>query len=254
MLEKPFSLEGELALITGGGSGIGLAIAQCLAKQGAQIAICGRRQEVINSACAKISPSAWGTIADVSIAQDRTRLLAETTKCFGKAPTILVNNAGINFKKDAIELSDEEFNNVIQTHLTASFSLSRQVAPAMIAAGHGNIINIGSMTSYMALPKVAAYASAKTAIIGLTRALACEWAKSGIRVNAIAPGFILTEMSVKALDSDPERKAKVLGRIMTGERGTPEDIGWAAAYLCSPAAKYVNGVLIPIDAGYSVGF
>lgn len=254
MLEKPFSLEGELALITGGGSGIGLAIAQCFAQQGAEVAICGRRSEVIKSACAKISPTAWGTIADVANIEDRKRLVSETTEHFGKAPTILVNNAGINFKKDATELTDEEFNNVIQTHLVASFSLARLVAPEMIKAGHGNIINIGSMTSYMALPKVAAYASAKTAIIGLTRSLACEWAKSGIRVNAIAPGFILTEMSVKALDSDPERKAKVLGRIMTGERGTPEDIGWAAVYLCAPSAKYVNGILIPIDAGYSVGF
>jgi NAD(P)-dependent dehydrogenase (short-subunit alcohol dehydrogenase family) len=254
LLQNPFSLEGESALITGGGTGLGLAMAQCLAQCGAKVAIVGRRAEVIEASARSIHPSVLAISGDVAEARDRERMLATCHQSWGHAPTILINNAGINQKKPAEEVADEDFINMFNVHVASAFALSKLSLPAMKARGRGCIINIASMASLLGIPKVVAYTSAKTAMVGLTRSLAVDWAAFGVRVNAIAPGFIYSEMSKKALDADPERKAKVLGRISMGERGEAQDIGWAAVYLCSPAAKYVTGTTLVVDGGYSSGF
>jgi NAD(P)-dependent dehydrogenase (short-subunit alcohol dehydrogenase family) len=157
-------------------------------------------------------------------------------------------------KKEFIEVTDEEFQRVISTNLCAVFTLSREVVKHMLPLGRGCIINISSMAAQYGLPKVIAYSASKTAIDGMTRAMAVELSPKGIRVNAVAPGFIYTAMTDKALNSDPERKAKVFGRTPMGHMGQPEDIGEAVYFLASDAAKYITGVVLPVDGGNSIGF
>jgi NAD(P)-dependent dehydrogenase (short-subunit alcohol dehydrogenase family) len=165
-----------------------------------------------------------------------------------------VNNAGVNMKKEFTEVTDEDFQKIITTNLTSVFSISREVVKCMLPKKSGCIINISSMAAQYGLPKVIAYSASKTAIDGMTRAMAVELSPNGIRVNAIAPGFIYSDMTAKALDSDPERKAKVFGRTPMGFMGQPEDIGAAAMYLASDGAKYITGVVLPVDGGNSIGF
>jgi NAD(P)-dependent dehydrogenase (short-subunit alcohol dehydrogenase family) len=167
---------------------------------------------------------------------------------------ILVNNAGINMKKMIEDVTDEDFQKVITTNLTAVFVMSREVIKHMLERKSGCIINISSMAALYGLPKVIAYSASKTAIDGMTRAMAVELGPKGIRVNAIAPGFIYSEMTAKALNSDPERKAKVFNRTPMGIMGQPSDIGDAALFLASDAAKYITGVVLPVDGGNSIGF
>jgi NAD(P)-dependent dehydrogenase (short-subunit alcohol dehydrogenase family) len=167
---------------------------------------------------------------------------------------ILVNNAGINMKKEFIEVTDQDFQQIILTNLTSVFVMSREVVKHMLQRQAGAVINISSMAAQYGLPKVIAYSASKTAIDGMTRAMAVELSPKGIRVNAIAPGFIYSEMTAKALDSDPERKAKVFGRTPMGIMGQPTDIGEAAYFLASDAAKYITGVVLPVDGGNSIGF
>lgn len=157
-------------------------------------------------------------------------------------------------KKEFTEVTDEDFQKILLTNVTSIFSLSREVVKKMIEKSAGSIINISSMASQYGIPKVIAYTASKSAIEGMTRAMAVELSPKGIRVNCIAPGFIGTEMSAKALNNDPERKGKALGRTPMGYLGAPEDIGDAALFLGSDAAKYITGVVLPVDGGNSIGF
>jgi NAD(P)-dependent dehydrogenase (short-subunit alcohol dehydrogenase family) len=167
---------------------------------------------------------------------------------------VLVNNAGINQKKDFIEVTDEEFQNVMTTNLNAVFSLSREVVKIMLEQGSGSIINISSMAALYGLPRVIAYSASKTAIEGITRAMAVELSGKGIRINAIAPGFIVTDMTDKALNSDPERKQKAVGRTPMGYLGQPSDIAETAFFLASDASAYITGTSIRVDGGNAIGF
>ncbi len=157
-------------------------------------------------------------------------------------------------KKEFTEVTDEDFQKIIATNVCSVFTISREVVKDMLKRNKGCIINISSMAAQYGLPKVIAYSASKTAIDGMTRAMATELSPKGIRVNAIAPGFIYSAMTAKALDSDPERKAKVFNRTPMGHMGEPEDIGAAALYLASDGAKYVTGVVLPVDGGNSIGF
>ena len=157
-------------------------------------------------------------------------------------------------KKDFTEVTDEEFLQVITTNLLAVFALSREVVKHMLQRKTGSIINISSMAAQYGLPRVIAYSASKTAVDGMTRAMAVELSPKGIRVNAIAPGFIYSDMTDKALNNDPERKEKVFSRTPMGIMGQPEDIGNAALYLAGDAAKFVTGVVLPVDGGNSIGF
>jgi NAD(P)-dependent dehydrogenase (short-subunit alcohol dehydrogenase family) len=167
---------------------------------------------------------------------------------------VLINNAGINMKKDFEEVTDAEFTQIINTNLVAVFSLSREVVRHMLKAGGGAIINISSMAAQYGIPKVIAYTASKTAVEGMTRAMAVELSPKGIRVNCIAPGFIATDMSAKALNNDAERKGKVMSRTPMGKLGAPSDVGDAALFLASDAAQYITGVVLPVDGGNSIGF
>ena len=167
---------------------------------------------------------------------------------------ILVNNAGINMKKDFFEVTDEEFQNILHTNLFSVFAMSREVTKIMKKNGGGSIVNISSMASQYGLPKVIAYTSSKGAIEAFTRGAAVELAPFGIRVNCIAPGFIKTKMSAKALDSDPERKNKVLSRTPMGILGEPSDIANAAYYYATSESSFVTGTVLCVDGGNSIGF
>jgi gluconate 5-dehydrogenase len=249
----PFRLDGELALITGGGSGLGLAMARCMAMAGARVVLAGRREEPLRAAASEIGPAAGSMAFDVTRLGEAPAFVERVAKKFGPI-SILVNNAGVHLKKSVIETTDEEFLRVLNTHVLGAHALSRAAAPSMIERKSGSILFIASMASLFGLPLVVAYSAAKSAYVGMVRAMATELSPHGVRVNAIAPGWVETDMSRKALEGDPERKKKILGRTPMKRFGEPEDVGLAAVYLCSPAAAFVTGAVLPVDGGASIGF
>jgi NAD(P)-dependent dehydrogenase (short-subunit alcohol dehydrogenase family) len=248
-----FSLQGQTALITGGGTGIGLAIARAMHAAGARVVLVGRREAELSDAVRQLGEGASFVVHDVTQFDAAPALVAAATRQAGPV-TCLVNNAGIHLKKPAVDTTPEEFQRVLNTHLIGAHALTRAVVPGMVAGGTGSILFTGSMASLFGIPLVIAYTAAKSAMVGMVKGYATELSPQGIRVNCIAPGWISTEMSRKAFESDPARKAKVLGRTPAGRMGLPEDIGWAAVYLASPAASFVTGVTLPVDGGASVGF
>lgn len=251
--EGIFSLEGKLALITGGGTGLGFAMAVAFVSQGARVIITGRRVEVLQEACMKLGNNAYYECFDVTERAKIPGFISELEAKYGVLD-ILVNNAGIHIKKDMLEYTDDDFSRIVRTNQEAVFVLSREVARKMVARQKGVILMISSMASQYGIPKVIGYTAAKSAIEGMTRGMAVELSPVGIRVNCIAPGFIRTDMSAAALDKDPERKARVLARTPVGDLGLPEDVANAAVFLCSDAAKYITGVVLPVDGGNSIGF
>lgn len=248
-----FSLEGEVAVITGGGTGIGLAIALAMAAAGARVVVVGRREAELRAAVTEIGPRSSYVVQDVTLLDAAPALMARVVADAGPV-TCLVNNAGIHLKKAAVDTTSEEFEGVLRTHVFSAHALTRAVVPSMIARGKGSILFTASMASLFGIPLVIAYTAAKSAYVGMVRGYATEFSPHGVRVNAIAPGWIETAMSRKALAGDPVRRDKVLGRTPMGKLGLPEDIGWAAVYLASPAAAFVTGVVLPVDGGISIGF
>ncbi len=248
-----FRLDGEVALITGGGSGLGLGMARAMHSAGAKVVLVGRRAELVEAAAAELGEGAYGMAGDVTAFATMPALIKRVREQVGGV-SILVNNAGINFKKLAVDTGVEEFAEMLNTHVLAAHNLTQAVLPAMIEAGHGSILFTASMTSLIGMPGVVAYSAAKSAYVGMVRALSCEVAGQGVRVNAIAPGWIESPMLRRALDGDPARSNRILQRTPMARFGEAEDIGLAAVYLSSPAAKFVTGVLLPIDGGASQGF
>jgi NAD(P)-dependent dehydrogenase (short-subunit alcohol dehydrogenase family) len=244
----------KLAIVTGGGSGIGLAITEKFVRSGIHTIIIGRDQAKLDAAKEKLGVLCEPLAADLNILASIPGLIQNITDQHQRID-ILVNNAGINMKKEFTEVTDEDFQRILLTNLTAVFALSREVAKYMLKKNtRGSIINISSMASQYGIPKVIAYTASKSAVEGMTRAMATELSPKGIRVNCIAPGFIATDMSARALNNDPERKAKAMGRTPMGVMGAPADIGEAALFLASDAAKYITGVVLPVDGGNSIGF
>ncbi|HEX3358316.1 MAG TPA: glucose 1-dehydrogenase [Tepidisphaeraceae bacterium] len=250
---KSFSLEGETALITGGGSGLGLGIAECFVEAGARVVLVGRRADVLKKAAAKLGDRAAFEVQDITHVDQAESLVQRATKHVGPV-SILVNNAGVHLMKPAVETEVSEFNAMLQTHVVAAFALTRAVLPAMIERRHGSVLFIASMTSLFGIPKVVAYSAAKSAYLGIVRSLATEVSSQGVRVNAIAPGWIESDMMQKALAQDNERKERILDRTPMKGFGKSSDIGWAATYLASQAARFVTGVVLPVDGGASIGF
>ena len=243
----------RVAIVTGGGSGIGYAITEKFISDGIHTVIVGRDEQKLNNAKDKLGELCYPMACDMSVLKSIPGLIEDIIKKFGRID-ILVNNAGINMKKEFTEVTDEDFQKVITTNLCSVFSISREVVKQMLVQKSGSIINISSMAAQYGLPKVIAYSASKTAIDGITRAMAVELSPKGIRINAIAPGFIVTPMTDTALNSDPERKEKVFGRTPMGYMGQPADIGDAALFLASDASKYITGVVLPVDGGNSIGF
>ena len=248
-----FSLEGETALITGGGSGLGYGIAECFVASGARVVLVGRRTDILKKAVKDLGKSASFAAHDITRVDEAEGVVRRISDEIGPI-TILVNNAGIHLKKAAVDTTPAEFSAVLQTHVVAAFSLTRAVLPQMIKRKHGNILFTASMASLFGIPLVTAYSAAKSAYLGLIRSLATEVSANGVRVNAIAPGWIESDMMLKALNGDPARSKKILGRTPMNRFGAARDVGLAATYLCSPAASFVTGVLLPVDGGASIGF
>jgi len=243
----------KVAIITGGASGIGLAITRKFVKEGLIAVIVGRDKKKLKEACSQIGENAHYEVCDLADLDSIPALAQAVIDKFGRID-ILVNNAGINMKKVFGEVSDEEYQRIILTNQTSTFSLTREVAGYMKEQEIGSILNISSMASQYGLPFVIAYTASKSAIEGMTRAMAVELAADGIRVNCIAPGFIKTNMSSLALDKDPERKKKVLTRTPLARLGRPEEVANAAYFLVSEEASYITGVVLPVDGGNSIGF
>ena len=250
---KAFDLTGEIALITGGGTGLGLGIAQCMAEVGARVVLAGRRESVLQEAAEQIGEQATCAVHDVTRFDRASALIAEVTEKVGQ-PTILVNNAGNHLKKPSVDVTEDEFLGVINTHVTGAFALTRALAPALMKRGSGSIIFISSMAALFGIPRIAAYGAAKSAQLGLVRELAVEWSPQGLRVNAIAPGWIDTKLVAYAMAGDPARKETIIKRTPMHTFGQVEDVGWAAVYLASPAAKFVTGTVLTVDGGMSIGF
>jgi len=243
----------KTAIITGGGSGLGLAAAKKFVENDIKTIIIGRNEKNLAEAAESLGGNCSYKVFDLNDLKGIPGLVGGLAAEYGPID-ILVNNAGINQKKAFTEVSDEEFQRVILTNLTSVFALSREVVKYMLQKKSGCIINISSMAAQYGLPYVIAYSAAKTGIEGLTRAMAVELSPQGIRVNCVAPGFIATRMSATALDSDAQRKQKVLSRTPMGTLGVPEDVAEAIYYLSSDAAKYITGVILPVDGGNSIGF
>jgi gluconate 5-dehydrogenase len=249
-----FRLDGEIALITGGGTGLGLAMARCMVEAGARVVLVGRREQVLRDAAATLGPSAGFVAHDVNDLAGTRALVGRVAEVAEGEPTILVNNAGIYLKKWAVDTTEEEFQAVLNTHVLGAFSLTRAVAPRMVERRHGSILVIASMASLFGIPQVVAYSAAKSAYGGMVRALATELSPSGVRVNAIAPGWIDSDMLRAAFRGDPARAERILQRTPLHRLGEPEDIGHAAVYLCSRAARFVTGTMLAVDGGVSIGF
>ena len=253
ILKEKFSLEGQTALITGSGQGIGKGFSTSLAKAGADIVVLDIIEENVHKTV-KFLESTAGTkaypyVADLSKTDMIPHYVQDILGDCGKID-ILINNAGIQVRKPALDFTLEEWNSVINIHLTASFAMAHEIVPGMIERGGGKIINIASLNCVMAVPNIIAYTSAKSGVAGLTRSMAVEWSQYNIRANAIGPGFTRTKLTEK-LFQDPVKTKWVMDRIPMKRLVDPEnDLGYVAVFLASDASSYLTGQIIYVDGGW----
>ena len=246
---NPFDLSGRVAAVTGANTGIGQAIALALAAAGADVALIGRTPATDTAEQVQaLGRRAAIVSADLSTIAPVERVVAETLDALGRLD-ILVNNAGIIRRADAVDFTEEDWDAVVDTNLKSVFFLSQAAGRHMIAQGRGRIINIASMLTFQGGVRVPSYTASKSGIGGLTKLLANEWARHGVTVNAIAPGYIATN-NTAALQADPVRNTAILDRIPAGRWGDPADLGGAAVFLASDAAAYVQGHILAVDGGW----
>ncbi|RCW20005.1 2-deoxy-D-gluconate 3-dehydrogenase [Ciceribacter lividus] len=242
-----FSLAGKRALVTGANTGIGQAIACSLAEAGADV-VCAGRSSVAETI--DLITGAGGKAEGLALDLADPIAAAKALETLAVPVDILVNNAGIIRRADAVDFTEADWDEVMDVNLKAVFFLSQAFARQVLARGAtGRIINIASMLSFQGGIRVASYTASKSGVAGLTKLLANEWAAKGINVNAIAPGYIATN-NTEALRADPDRSKAILDRIPAGRWGDPEDIGGAAVFLASPAAKYIHGAILNVDGGW----
>jgi 2-deoxy-D-gluconate 3-dehydrogenase len=249
MEDKP--LAGKVALVTGAGRGIGRSIALTLARNGVRVALASRTLSELEAVRAEIETAggeAASFPADISVESDAVSLVERSVDRFGRLD-ILVNNAGIIRRAPALEFSEKDWDDVLQINLKATFFLSQAAAKVMVKRGEGKIINVASMLSFQGGIIVPSYTAAKSAIAGVTRALANEWAKHNININAIAPGYMATD-NTAPLRADPARSQTILDRIPAGRWGTPDDLKGIVVFLASAASDYMNGAIVPVDGGW----
>ena len=249
-MTSPFDLTGQVALVTGANTGLGQAIAVGLAEAGADIVAVGRSAP--DETAAKVSALGrrlHAIAADLSTIEPVTAVVDEALAVAGRLD-ILVNNAGIIRRADSVDFTEADWDAVMDTNLKTAFFLSQAVARTWIAAGRGGkIIHIASMLSFQGGLRVPSYAASKSGLAGLTKAMANEWAGKGINVNALAPGYFVTN-NTEALRADEGRSNDILGRIPAGRWGEPADLAGAAVFLASRAADYMHGAIVPVDGGW----
>jgi NAD(P)-dependent dehydrogenase (short-subunit alcohol dehydrogenase family) len=250
-------LSGKVAFITGGGTGIGRACALAFAREGAQVAVVGRRKEPLDSVAAELSAVAAGGGKPLALSCDVTQrssveaALAQTEKHFGRLDTI-VNNAGAVVVATVEHTSDADWDRVLTANLTGTFFVSRAALTPLRRAGGGSITNIGSVLGLVARRDRAAYCAAKAGVSGLTRAMALDHAQEKIRVNCICPTLVETELGMQSIQQKPNAQAEIQKRIAEipiGRLGKPEDVAMMAVYLASEDASWVTGVSFPLDGG-----
>lgn len=245
-----FDLTGRVAIVTGAGRGIGKALALGLAGAGADVVVAARTAADIEKTAEEIRAlgrRALPVPADVQDAEQVTNMVKRTLEEF-KRIDILVNNVGGGPRRPALKQSERYWDAIMRLNLTTTLMCSREVAPAMIEQGKGSIINIASVIGRGNMPEYSAYAVSKDAVVSLTHRLSLEWAQYNIRVNAIAPGYVATEMAAPLFEQDPDLKAE-LKRVPMGRPAKPEDLVGGAIYLASDASEYVTGKTIAIDGG-----
>ncbi|WP_262270143.1 2-dehydro-3-deoxy-D-gluconate 5-dehydrogenase KduD [Microvirga yunnanensis] len=245
-----FDLTGRTAVVTGANTGLGQAIAVALAQAGASIVAVGRSaMDETERLCRDTGAGFRAVQADLSSLDPIEQIVGEAAS-LGSRIDILVNNAGIIRRADAIDFTEKDWDDVMNVNLKSAFFLSQAAARTMLADGRGGkIINIASLLSFQGGIRIPSYTASKSGLAGLTRLLACEWAAKGINVNAIAPGYFVTN-NTEALRHDPKRSADILGRIPAGRWGDPTDLAGAAVFLASPASDYVHGIVLPVDGGW----
>ena len=248
-MRELFDLQGKVAAVTGANTGLGQAMAIALARAGAKVALVGRSepvetQRMIEGAGGKSA----AIMADLSRFDCAERIVAETVSRFGSID-ILVNNAGIIRRSEALDFTEEDWNDVLDTNLKTPFFLAKAAAARMFGNGGGKIINVASLLSFQGGIRVASYTASKSGLAGLTRLLANEWAARGINVNAIVPGYFATN-NTEALRNDIDRNREILSRIPAGRWGDPADLAGTVIFLASSASDYVHGALLPVDGGW----
>jgi len=255
VMKTSFTLQGKIAIVTGGNGGIGKGIARGFAGMGGDIVIVARNQAKTGEAVREIEKEfgvrVLGVQVDVRKEEEIEAMAAHVLDTFGRID-ILVNNAGINIRKMPQDYLAAEWDEVLDANLRSAFLCSRAVYPGMKERGGGKIINIGSMTSLFGGAKLAPYGTSKGGIVQLTRSLAVAWAPDNIQVNAILPGWIDTDLTRQARKDLAGLNERVLARTPVGHWGEPDDLAGAAIFLASPASNFVTGVALPVDGGYSI--
>ena len=241
-----FSLEGRRALVTGGSSGIGLAMASALAEAGAEVVLVARTAGTLESAAAEVGAGTTWIAADLA-----ERTVVERVCDEAGDVDVLVNAAGLNLRPPLGDLTADEWDATIAVNLTAPFLLGQRLGPAMAARGWGRIVNVGSQQSWRAFGNSGGYGAAKAGVLGLTRSQAEAWSPSGVTVNCVIPGFVRTAMTERIFVEEPERAEALAARTMIGRNGRPDDFRGVAVFLCSDAAAFVTGQVLAVDGGFS---
>ena len=254
MTDALFDISGQIVLVSGGSRGIGRALAAGFAERDATVIITGRDEATLATTAAEISTptnSVEAVVCDVASVDDIRRAVAEIVEKHGRIDTLL-NVAGVNIRQPTLDFSEDQFDFVVDINLKGAFFVVQEVGRQMVKQGSGSIVNIDSLNTYAPVKNVTPYAMSKGGVVMMTRSLALEWGPKGVRVNTIAPGFILTDLTQK-LWSDPTMRQWGLTNTPLGRMGKPEDMVGAAVFLASEAAAFMSGQVVRVDGGFTAG-